>query len=152
MRDASVPASEQHSDHANDTTVPSASDLLRSDVGSNNATVRHNYMKNHNALIANTTVGDSDGTSGTVRDDSIDIGGDFFGRQMSAKGMTSFDMKQFGVETINRYHGGIKATLTNKSMSLDSSLKRSDALTAPKINLSLVIISNYLVFVILSSR
>ena len=131
MRDASVAPSDKQSDQANGTLVPSASDLLKSGGVQNIAAVRHNYMSDQKA-----SSNDSDSTNCTARDDSEDIGGDFFGRQMSAKGMTSFAMKEYGADTINRYHGGIKATLTNKSMSLDSSLKQADALSAPKINLS----------------
>ena len=136
MRDASVPAPDAETGDAVGAIAPSAADLFKSGAVGINAEVRHDVMLNQNAFVAETTnQGDVGGTVCTTKEESIDIGGDFFGRQMSAKGMASFDMKHYAADTIDRYHGGIKATLTNKSMSLDSSLKRSDALSAPKIKL-----------------
>ena len=136
MRDASVAAPDVDCDNAVGANAPSAADLFKPGAACNNAEVHQRFMMNQNASVADaTTISNIGGTGGTVKEDSIDIGSDFFGRQMSARGMTSFDMKQYGADTIDRYHGGIKETLTNKSMSLDPSLKRSDALTAPKINL-----------------
>lgn len=136
MRDASVAASDVNTDHAVGATAPSAADLFKSGATTNNAEVHHRFMMDQHALVADASSNsDTGGTGGTVRDNSMDIGDDFFSRQWAAKGLTSFDLKQYGADTTDRYHAGIKATLTNKAMSLDSSLKRSDALTAPKINL-----------------
>ena len=87
-------------------------------------------MTDQNAVVADaSTNGDAGGTSGTVREDSMDIEGDFFSRQLAVKGLTSFDLMQHEADTADRYLGDVKVTLTK------SSLKRSDALTAPKINL-----------------
>ena len=145
MVDASVPASEENSD--NTAGVTTAAELFKSDATSNNAEVHHKFMMNQNAFIADASSNtDKDGND-SIRDESVDIGGDFFGRQLSAKGMSSFDLKKYGADTIARYHGGMIATLANKAMSLDPSLKRPDALSTLAYQ---VCILQILIFVCLS--
>ena len=136
MRDASVPAPVNPTDEAVGANALSASELFKTGAGGNNGIVHHRFMMNQEALVADATSNaEIGGTDCAIEEQSVDIGSDFFGRQMAVKGMTHFKMKEFAVDTIGRYHGGIISTLTNKAMSLDPSLKRSEALTAAKINL-----------------
>ena len=136
MRDASVPAPVDSTNEAVGANALSASELFKTGAGGIDGHVHQRFMMNQEALVADATSNaEVGGTDCTIKEQSVDIGSDFFGRQMSVKGMTSFNAKEFAVDTIGRYHGGLISTLTNKALSLDPSLKRSEALTAAKINL-----------------